>query len=99
MALKKSEDEVQQELLIALGRIILNTVGDMSSLPEAERAHILPSQPALTPDEVVSCLRGAAAQCDRLSRTASDAGKHDLEEVGFGLAALASDLEKKNRIA
>jgi hypothetical protein len=98
MTFKKTEDEVQQELIIALGRIILNTVGDSASPVKAETAGILPILSELSPDEVVSSLRGAATQCDQLSRTAPASEKRELEAVGFGLAVLASELEKKNRI-
>jgi len=98
MTLKKTEDEVQQELIIALGRIILNTVAEPAVQPESRTGGLLPILTALSPDELVSSLRGAAAQCDRLSRTALPSEKRELEAVGFGLAVLASELEKKNRI-
>lgn len=99
MTLKKTEDEIQQELIIALGRIILNTVGENDTSPEAQTAGLLPILSSLGPDELVSSLRGAATQCDKLSRTALPPEKRELEAVGFGLAVLASELEKKNRIS
>ena len=98
MTVKKTEDEVQQELILALGRIILNTVADNPPSPTEGRADLLPILTILSPDEIISSLRGAAAQCDRLSRNAQPPEKRELEAVGFGLAVLASELEKKNRI-
>ncbi len=99
MTLKKTEDEAQQELIIALGRIILNTVGEDATSPEDRAVGLLPILSSLSPDELVYSLRGAAAQCDKLSRTALPPEKRELEAVGFGLAVLASELEKKNRIS
>src|SRR6185437_13203506 len=98
MVLKKTEDEAQQELIIALGRIILNTVGENPASPDSDAAGLLPILKTLNPDELVYSLRGAAAQCDKLSRSAAPPEKRELEAVGFGLAVLASELEKKHRI-
>jgi hypothetical protein len=99
MVLKKTEDEVEQELVIALGRIILNTVADHPTRLDVRATRLLPILTVLSPDELVSSLRGAAMQCDRLSRNARAPEKRELEAVGFGLAVLASELEKKNRIS
>src|SRR5690349_2298504 len=99
MVSQKTEDDVQQELIIALGRIILNTVAESVASAETQARGLLPILATLTPDEVVSSLRGAAAQCEKLSRTAVPTEKREIEAVSFGLAVLASELEKKNRIS
>lgn len=98
MTSTKTEDEIQQELIISLGRIILNTVAGNVTSSESQVLGLLPILTTLSPEEVVSSMREAATHCDKLSRSAIASEKRELEAVGFGLAVLASELEKKNRI-